>query len=122
MKYARYFSEREFQKCSPSCSREDMEQDFLDLLDRIRATAGIPLLLSSAYRSSAWDKSKGRSGNGAHTYGLAVDIVCNNSATRSKIVSACIQRGVLRIGIASNFIHVDMGERVGLPAPCIWTY
>lgn len=122
MKYSRYFSEREFERCTPSCDRESMEQEFLDLLDRIRATAGIPLLLSSAYRSPAYDKSKGRSGNGAHTYGLAVDIVCNNSKTRYKIISACIQCGVQRIGIASNFIHIDMGESVKLPAPCIWTY
>lgn len=122
MKYARYFSEAEFQRLTPACSRENMEQDFLDLMDMVRARAGIPLLMSSAYRSKEWDKAKGRSGNGAHTYGLGVDFVCNNSATRMKIVKAALECGVQRIGIASNFIHIDMGEHVGLPAPCIWTY
>ena len=122
MKQSRYFSEQEFRKCDPPCDRESMDQDFLDVMDDIRRKARIPLVINCAYRSREYDKKKGRSGNSAHTHGLAVDFRCNASDTRLKIVTAAIMAGVTRIGIGKNFIHVDLGERVGLPANYMWTY
>ena len=44
MKKSYYFSEQEFNKCTPFCCIEDMEQDFLYLMDDIRRKAGIPLI------------------------------------------------------------------------------
>lgn len=121
MKKSYYFSEKEFNKCTPFCSREDMEQDFLYLMDDIRRKAGIPLIINCAYRSREYDIKKGRSGNSAHTHGLAVDFKCLNNQTRQKIILAAVQCGVTRMGIGRDFIHVDMGERVGLPK-AIWLY
>ena len=117
---SRYFSESEFKKCVPSCSIEDMDGAFLSLLDEVRERAGIPLVLNCAYRSSSWDKSKGRSGNSAHTRGKAVDIRCNTSATRFKIVKAALDCGVRRIGIGKSFVHVDTDETK--PQGVIWHY
>ena len=122
MKQSRYFSEQEFRKCDPPCDRESMEQDFLDVMDDIRRKARIPLVINCAYRSREYDKKKGRSGNSAHTQGLAVDIRCNTSENRLKIVKAALECGITRIGIGKTFIHIDMGERVGLPANVIWHY
>lgn len=119
---SRYFSEQEFRKCDPPCDRESMDQDFLDVMDDIRRKARIPLVINCAYRSREYDKKKGRSGNSAHTHGLAVDFRCNTSENRLKIVSAAIAAGITRIGIGKSFIHVDMGERVGLPANVMWHY
>lgn len=104
---SKHFKEIEFQRCVPPCSERDMNPAFLSRLDEVRETAGIPLVLSCAYRSADWDKSKGRSGNSAHTRGLAVDIVCRSSATRYKIVTACIKCGINRIGIGKTFVHID---------------
>lgn len=117
---ARYFKEAEFKKCTPSCSLQDMNQRFMTTLDGVRALAGIPLKLSCAYRSVAWDKAKGRSGNSAHTRGMAVDIVCNSSSTRSKIVTAALRLGINRIGIGKNFVHLDTDT--SLPQNVIWHY
>lgn len=123
MKTAKYFQDIEFRRCTPSCSIEDMEQDFLDLLDNIRVTAGIPLVLTCAYRSSAYDKSKDRSGKGAHTFGVAVDIRCNTDSNRYKIISAALKCGVTRIGIGKGFVHIDAGTRAqGLSEKVCWTY
>lgn len=101
-----YFSESEFPKCSPSCNIEDMDSDFLTLLDCARAEAGIPFVLNSAFRSSEYDKRRGRSGRGYHTLGRAVDISCYDGASRCRIVSACLNYG-LSCGISHSFIHVD---------------
>lgn len=121
MKKSYYFSEKEFNKCTPFCSMEDMEQDFLYLMDDIRRKAGIPLIINCAYRSKEYDIKKGRSGNSAHTYGLAVDFKCLDNQTRQKIVKAAHECGVVRMGIGRTFIHIDMGERLGL-RPAIWVY
>lgn len=107
MKAARYFTESEFKSCSPSCSMQQMTQHTLDKLDAARERAGIPFVLNSAYRSPAWDKARGRSGTGAHTTGCAVDIRCNTSTNRMKIVRACLAVGFRRIGIGKTYVHVD---------------
>ena len=117
---SKYFSESEFKKCVPSCSERDMDGAFLSLLDDVRSIAGIPLVLNCAYRSAEWDKSKGRSGNSAHTRGLAVDIRCNTSANRMKIVRAALDCGIRRIGIGKSFIHLDADE--SLPQDIIFHY
>ena len=104
---SKYFSPSEFKRCVPSCSIEDMDGGFLALLDKVREKAGIPLVLNCAYRSREWDIAKGRSGNSAHTRGKAVDIRCNSSATRFKIVKAAMECGIVRIGIGKSFVHLD---------------
>ena len=118
---AQYFQDAEFRKCVPPCTIDDMQQVFLDKLDELRFYAGIPLVLNCAYRSVEYDKKKGRSGKSAHCAGLAVDIRCTTGQNRLKILRACYRAGITRIGIGRTFIHVDMGERVGLVSSC-WTY
>lgn len=101
-----YFQPQEFWRCSPSCALSDMDERFMRLLDNARSIAGVPFVLNSAFRSSVWDISKGRSGTGYHTKGRAVDIACTDSSSRSKIVHACLSLG-LSCGISRTFIHVD---------------
>lgn len=120
MRKARYFKDAEFRRCEPPCSIEDMSQEFLDLLDRVRQEAGIPIVLNSAYRSPEWDRGKGRSGNGAHTKGLAVDIRCNSDSNRYKILAAAYKCRVNRIGVYRSWIHLDMGDKKGLTPNVVW--
>lgn len=107
---SKYFSESEFNRCSPSCSLQDMKQTTISKLDTAREIAGIPFVLTSAYRSREWDQSKGRSGTGAHTLGKAVDIRCNTSRNRFLIVNALLKAGFKRIGVAKTFVHADDSE------------
>lgn len=120
MKYSKYFSNAEFQHCSPSCSINDMDDALLSFIDNLRESIKKPLLLSSAFRSPEYDKSKGRSGKSAHTEGKAVDIQCNDSQLRWKIISNAISLGCNRIGIGSTFIHLDISDK--LPSNVIWHY
>lgn len=117
---SKYFAPKEFKACVPSCKIEDMDAGFLELLDAIRESAGIPLVLNCAYRSREWDLAKGRTGNSAHTRGLAVDIRCNSNANRMKIVKAALLNGITRIGIGKNFVHVDADKT--LSQGVIWHY
>ena len=116
----KYFSEGEFNRCVPPCNMDDMNKDFLLLLDKVREDCGIPLILNCAYRSVEWDKNKGRSGNSSHCKGKAVDIRANNSSTVYKIVKAAMDNGISRIGIGNGYVHIDNDE--SLTQNVIWNY
>ena len=120
MTTAKYFSEREFQRCVPACSLQDMQQHTMDRLDAARRIAGIPFVLNSAYRSRKYELTKGRTGTGAHTAGCAVDIRCNTSENRYKIVASLLMAGFTRIGIGKTYIHAD--DDITKTQNVIWHY
>ena len=96
--------------------------DFLHKLDEARDIAGIPFKITSAYRSTAHNlKVGGRIGSSHNKVPCkAVDIYCDNSANRSKILNALQKVGLgRRCGIASNFLHVD--DDLDKDAAC-WLY
>ena len=107
MTKSKYFSEREFQRCTPPCSLRDMDQETIDKFDKARQLAGIPFVINSAYRSVDYEKSKERAGTSAHTLGRAMDIRCNDPRNRFKIVNALLKAGFNRIGVYDTFIHAD---------------
>lgn len=115
----KFFTEDEFQKVH--CSIADIDPDALACLDYARKIAGIPFVITSAYRSKEHELSKGRTGNSAHTRGRAFDIACTSDRDRALIVSAALKAGFTRIGIAKTFIHMDKDYDV-LPSPRIWLY
>lgn len=117
---SKYFAPSEFVKCNPSCSITQMDEGFLALMDCVREAAGIPLVINSAYRSKKWELLHGRTGNSAHTKGLALDIRCNTSQNRYKIVKAALSCGIRRIGIGKSFVHLD--NDATLPQGVIWDY
>lgn len=105
----RYFQPIEFERCSPSCSITEMDEDFLDLLDRARHVAGVPFHVNCAFRSVAYDLAKGRSGKSYHTRGRAVDVRAVEGSSRAKIVKACLAFG-LSVGVYKTFLHIDNRE------------
>lgn len=117
---AKYFTEAEFRRCTPSCSLQDMDQNLMRRLDNARQMAGIPFVISSAFRSIPYEKSKGRAGTSSHTKGLAVDIRCNTDRNRWKIIKALIDNGFTRIGIGKTYIHADID--LNKTQEVIWHY
>jgi|TARA_Y100000033_G_C2742113_1_gene109068 uncharacterized protein YcbK (DUF882 family) len=96
--------------------------DFLHKLDSARDIAGIPFKINSAYRQPAHNLNVGGRVGSSHVKVpcKAVDIHCNNSADRSKILNALFKVGLgRRVGIAKTFIHVDNDTDKG---NAIWLY
>lgn len=106
----RYFHPQEFMNAKPSCSIDDMSEDFLLRLDDARALCSVPFVITSAYRSDEYEKEHNRhlDNIGAHSKGLAVDIRCSSACDRLKIVICLVAVGFRRIGLYNGFIHVDM--------------
>lgn len=117
---SRFFKESEFNKCTPYCSLQNMEQSFIDRLDAMRLITGVPMILTSAYRSFDWEISKGRTGTGDHPQGKGADIQCTTTGQRHRFLNAAIRAGFSRIGIGKNFIHVGSGNN--LPEKVVWLY
>lgn len=113
----RYFKPEEFEKATPACSIDDMDEAFLLKLDDARSICFVPFVINSAFRSKDYEKSKNRSGTSSHCKGLAVDIRCNSSADRLRILLALLAVGFRRIGLYSTFIHIDMDTS---KRPSVW--
>ena len=97
-----------------------MNIEFIHLLDKIRAKCGFPFIINSGYRTSSHNAEvKGKS-ESAHTKGVAVDIAAMTSGERKSIVKNALDMGICRIGIGSNFVHLDMDYT--LPQDVIWLY
>jgi len=102
-----YFKRQEFDSPDIKESGALMDADFLKKLDLARHTAAIPCKINSGYRTKAHNKKVGGKRNSSHLIGLAVDISCKDSRSRSIILKSLLAVGFTRIGIGKTFIHVD---------------
>jgi uncharacterized protein YcbK (DUF882 family) len=116
----KHFQISEFDSPDIFGSGTNMNNDFLALLDAIREDAKIPFIINSGFRTPSQNIKDGGKSNSAHLKGLAADISAKTSLEKYKIIYSAINYGVLRIGIGSNFIHLD--NDLSLPHPVIWTY
>lgn len=117
-----FFGSHEFDcRCGCGLGLEHMDYEFLLMLVTARRLAGVPFVLTSAIRCVTHNRNEGGKRNSAHLGGLAVDIECTHSRERFLIVRALIMAGFKRIGVADNFIHVDMGADI-LPTDVMWVY
>lgn len=108
---------------------EKMGYEFMVWLDKLRLKAGVPMTITSSYRSAAYNKSVGGAANSAH-----VDVPCNAvdigmrprpddpnwNFSRWQIVMAARDMGCKRIGsYANGSLHLDRTE-AKRPAPRMW--
>ena len=110
------FSRKEFQCCS---DKDAVAYDLVEILQKVRDAVG-PIRINSAFRCPYHNNEAGGSPNSSHLIGLAVDIHCDNSPKRYKLISNLIKQGIRRIGIRSDFIHCDMDENKSQDV--IWVY
>lgn len=119
----KFFSEREF--ACPHCGMNEIDEDFVFLLDEIREAAETPFVITSGWRCPVHNKEVGGSDTSSHLKGIAVDILTQTSHSRALILTSictvCRRHGVLpRIGIGKDFIHFDIdAEKL---KPCVWHY
>lgn len=108
---------------------EKMGYEFMKWLDGVREEAGVPMVITSSYRSPAYNRSVGGASDSAHT-----DVPCDSidvgmrprpsdpnwNYSRWRIITALIKKGCLRIGMYSNgSLHADRTEGTR-PSPRIW--
>ena len=118
MKLSKNFNSEEFDSQDIRGTGMMMDVAFIALLQKARDIAGIPFVINSGIRTTAWNKKIGGVPNSAHTRGLASDIAVKNDRERYIILNALILAGFKRIGIYKTFIHCDTDKT--LPMRVIW--
>jgi zinc D-Ala-D-Ala carboxypeptidase len=88
------------------------------MLDYLRSLYGKPLKITSGYRDVSHPIEAKKSKGGTHTQGIAADIYIDNSVDRRIIVDLALALGFKGIGIADNFIHLDIRRTT----PVMWLY
>lgn len=104
----------------PCCLKNHIDSDFVKLLNNARHIAGIPFKITSGYRCEKHNKSVGGSPNSSHLTGNAADISAISSQAKFMIIRSLLDVGFKRIGVSSNFIHVDNSDT--LVQNVMWTY
>lgn len=100
-----------------------LKPELVQMLDKARGLAGVPFSISSGFRTPDKNSAVGGVENSAHLLGKAVDIHCGSSVHRLKMLTALLSVGFTRMGIGSDFIHVDIGtDADNLPQNVCWTY
>lgn len=113
-----HFKKSEF-TCKCGCKQNLINVEMLEMLDKARAMAKMPFVVTSGYRCPKHPESI-KNPTSSHIKGLAVDIKCTDSKTRATIMDALGYVGFRRFGIAKSFIHVDIDNEKSNPV--IWLY
>lgn len=108
-------SELNLKDCVPACEPSALNPLVVDRIIMAQKMCGFQFSITSAFRSQAWERNKGRKGNSSHCKGLAVDISTIDSHTRFKVVASLLYAGFPRLGIGKTFVHVDMDETKAHP-------
>lgn len=112
----RHFTPGEFK------APERMGWNFLLWLDQVRDACGVPMRVTSSYRTPQHNAQVGGAKDSAHcdTPCNAVDLMPQNNYERWQIVTAAWALGCRRIGVyADGSLHLDMTHDVR-PAPRMW--
>jgi len=118
-----YFKMEEFdQPGKPGSGVDNMDINLLMILDNMRHRAKIPFVITSAFRSKIYNQRIGGVPNSAHCFGKAVDIQAKTSKEKYLIIEAALHFGIERIGVGSDFVHIDIQEEPDKPTKVIWTY
>ena len=126
MDWSKYknFTAKEF-ACS-HCGANEMQAEFMDMLQTLRLQFNKPIVITSGYRCEQHPNEINKLQRGAHTYGCAADIAVQG-ADAYNLLHLAFERGFSGIGVqqkgASRFIHLDNCKSGnGLLRPAVWSY
>ena len=110
VKLSKNFTVKEF-ACSDGTDTVFISLALVNLLQKIRNHFGKAVIINSAYRTEAHNKSIGGATYSQHKYGLAADI--HISGVTPKEIAAYVETLMPSsggIGIYKSFVHVDVRQ------------
>lgn len=102
---SRNFRVREF-ACKDGSDKVLIEDELVELLQKIRDHFAAPVIITSAYRTAAYNKKVGGAPYSKHMSGMAADIKVEG-ATPKQVAQYAERIGCKGIGQYSTFTHVD---------------
>ena len=118
-------------QCNYGCGQNEMDDEFMRMLQELRDQAGFAFRISSARRCELHnsDISSHHLKIGIHTFGKAVDVLTGHISTTKvlELIKQAQNIGFTGLGLnlrgdrKGRFIHIDnRGEDFSPPA--VWTY
>ena len=104
----------------PCCGENEIDPRVAQMVSDIEEDVGERLKVSSGYRCEKHNRDVGGSDTSSHLKGLAVDLEIGRSRLRYRVIGAALKRGIHRIGIGKNLLHLDI-DRQKDPR-VIWLY
>ena len=106
-----------------------MNPEMIKVLQAIRNHHGKPIFISSGYRCPKHPVESMKENRGEHTFGMAVDIICDGLVAH-EMIRLSKELGVTRIGLnqkgrsSGRFIHIGIGDHFlpQFPKNALWTY
>lgn len=114
----KYFKKHEFD-CKHT-GKNNMQHEFMILLDGIREQFDKPMKVTSGFRDYSHPIEVKKPTTGEHTLGLAADIYCVDSNARFELVELALKSGINRVGIARTFLHFGISDKH--PQNVFWFY
>lgn len=115
------FSADEF-SCS-HCGKNEMQENFMELLQALRSKYGKPMRITSGFRCAEHPIEAKKAQPGSHASGCACDVGVEG-ADAHRLLTLALQLGFSGIGVqqkgGGRFIHLDIltsGMR-----PTVWSY
>jgi hypothetical protein len=97
--------------------REELDQELLIKLEQASVVSDMDYVITSGYRAGVDGVDHGIK-NGPHMSHKAVDLRCNDSTTRYKILYGLFKVGFKRVGIGKIHLHADLDETK--PQNVVW--
>ena len=88
------------------------------MLDNARSVSMVPYKITSGFRSPEDNAGAGGVSGSSHTKGLGVDLACDNSSYRFKMIVGLLTAGFTRIGVYDKHLHADCDNE--LPQEVVW--
>lgn len=127
----KHFTPGEFAcKCGECGSTgNEMDLDFISLLDQLRTRQDHAMIITSGYRCPEYNSRISSTGfDGPHTTGRAADVGVSGEQAFNLVKQCSLGGWMSGIGINQKgshdkrFIHLDNLEGPDHPRPRIWTY
>lgn len=107
----KYFTYEEFDSPDiPGSGKQEINQELVKVLDKVREDYGKPMRVNSAYRSNEHNAKVGGVKNSQHRLGNAADIHISNQGDGDRLEKLFIQHAGEECGIGryNTFIHLDV--------------
>lgn len=104
----------------PHKKLDDLSTELAWIINVVEAQLKMNLQISSGVRCEECNKKVEGKTNSAHLTGKALDIKVSTSDERYQLVESFIERGINRIGIGKDFIHIDIDKTK--PQEVMWVY
>lgn len=102
-----HFKVKEF-ACKDGSDIVKIDDRLIELLETLRLKVGMPITITSGYRTETYNERCGGANNSYHLKGMAVDIKCNMDPILVGLYAAAL--GFKGIGIYKDFTHIDVRE------------